>query len=166
MGQTVRNVIIRDITNLHSAGVVVACSRWLHDHPDEGEHDLHGDQRARNDHLRLGTYVARPLGALRRRVENAGYPVGFGDQGAVDYGEADADAETLADARRGGGLHQQGERVEVAQENAEQEHVAQLATCTKQKDINKSVTRPTIIMIHMYCGLQYARRITRCHKSY
>lgn len=62
------------------------------------------------------------------RVENARYPVGLGEEGAVDDGESGADREALDGARDHHRFGQQSESVEVTEEDAAQQDEAQFST--------------------------------------
>lgn len=62
------------------------------------------------------------------RVEDAGNAVGFGEEGAVDDGESRADREPLDCARHHHRFGQQSERVEIAEQNAAQQHEAQFTS--------------------------------------
>ena len=113
--------------DLAAVWVVVAHAGQLDQQPAGRGHQLDGDLQRGDHYLRARTNEARTLGRAGGRVEDPRYAVGLGEEGAVDKGEAQPDADPLQRAGGRTGLGQQQEGVEVADEYAGQQHIAQLA---------------------------------------
>ena len=67
---------------------------------------------------------------LRKSPENSVNSVCFCEQSAVHNREAEADSEPLEGAGHHGGLGQQQEGVDEADQDSGEQHIAQLATLT------------------------------------
>lgn len=97
---------------------------------------LKADDARSYDHLWFWTDETRPFSRARRRVKDARDAIRLGQQSTVDDGEAGADTQSLDSAREDHRLGQEGERVQVAQEDASQQYEAQLAAgCLRPPNI-------------------------------
>ena len=94
--------------------------------PDEADDDLPSHQRAADDELRLRADELGPLGRALAGAEDAGDAVGLGEDGGVADGEAEPQPHLLGPAGHDGGLGDEEEGHGVAQEDAEEQHEAEL----------------------------------------
>ena len=91
--------------------------------PHHGGEELHRDEDGGDDR----GYVGRPPRGLRGRVEYPRDPVCLGQEGAVHGAESHSHAEALEGTHHDAGLRQEDEGIQVAHEEAAEDHVAQLA---------------------------------------
>ena len=120
---------VADEVDLADAGVVVDDLGRLHDEEAHDDAELEEDEDEGDDQLGAGAHEARLLGAdlLLAAGQDAGDAVGLGDQGGVAHGGRQADARSLQVAVDHVRLGDEAEGAEVAQADARQDDVAELA---------------------------------------
>lgn len=120
---------VADEEDFSDAGVGFDGFRRLHDDEGNLQGELETDEDGGNDHLSPGAHEPRFPGAnlLFAASQNTGNAVGFGDEGGVAHGSRESDKEPLEVAGGHGGVGDEGEGTQIAQEDPCQDDVAELA---------------------------------------